>query len=426
MKSPRKKTKPPASKAGETSAPPPAVPPAAPPPVPEARGESISSTPELAREVDKTEAPLNIPPLLLEGDAPAAAPLSGPGQRYAVGQGSAEPSPAMPAENADLPEAYGTKKLHLTARDPHWVYAYWDMTREQLNKYNSLAAQRHLILRLYENSVQGDPIKELHVHPESRNWFVNIAHGGTPYVAVLGYYSRDTGQWTSISTPRPTLTPPDKLSDDLSARFETVPPELPLAELVRLAKSTVAEFFPLMEILQYLRSLGMDGWGYGADVSAANWTIEQERALAEVLPMEAVRRSWIGSMEVSELMRPTSVTHAWSGAVSSFSSGGFVQERKKNFWFSVNAELLIYGATEPGASVTLGGQTIQLHPDGSFSFRFALPDGEFNLPITAVSADQSDRRSADMRFTRSTVYHGEVESHPQPPELSPPMAQSAV
>jgi len=42
--------------------------------------------------------------------------------------------------------------------------------------------------------------------------------------------------------------------------------------------------------------------------------------------------------------------------------------------------VIIYGATEPGAKVTLGGHEIKLRSDGSFSYRFALPDGKYDLP----------------------------------------------
>jgi len=44
--------------------------------------------------------------------------------------------------------------------------------------------------------------------------------------------------------------------------------------------------------------------------------------------------------------------------------------------------LVIYGATDPTASVTIGERRIRLRPDGSFSYRFALPDGNYQLPIT--------------------------------------------
>jgi len=83
----------------------------------------------------------------------------------------------------------------------------------------------------------------------------------------------------------------------------------------------------------------------------------------------------------------------------------------------VNAELIIYGATEPDAQVTIGGRVIKLRPDGTFSFRFALPDGEYELPAVAVSADKTDGRAAELKFSRSTEYRGDVGAHPQDPSL---------
>src|SRR5277367_6500533 len=77
---------------------------------------------------------LKIPPILLEGDAPPAPTVSGPGQRYALGPKPVT-SPAV-SSGAELPESYGTRQLFLAARDPHWLYAHWDFSREQLKKYN--------------------------------------------------------------------------------------------------------------------------------------------------------------------------------------------------------------------------------------------------------------------------------------------------
>jgi hypothetical protein len=95
-------------------------------------------------------------------------------------------------------------------------------------------------------------------------------------------------------------------------------------------------------------------------------------------------------------------------------------QRAKGFWFNVNAELIVYGATEPDATVTIGGRTIKLRPDGSFSYRFALPDGKYELPVLATSADGDDSRSAELKFSRNTRYRGEVGVHPQDSALKPP------
>ena len=117
------------------------------------------------------------------------------------------------------------------------------------------------------------------------------------------------------------------------------------------------------------------------------------------------------------------------GGISSFSSlsspfGG--QERKKGFWFNVNAELILYGATEPDAQVTIGGRVIKLRPDGTFSYRFALPDGQYELPAVAISYDKTDGRAAELKFGRSTEYRGDVGTHPQDPQLKAPLAANVA
>jgi hypothetical protein len=106
------------------------------------------------------------------------------------------------------------------------------------------------------------------------------------------------------------------------------------------------------------------------------------------------------------------------------SAGGAEAEKPRDFWFNVNAELIIYGATEPDAKVTLGGQEIKLRSDGTFSFRFALPDGKYDLPAVAVSADGTDGRAAELKFSRETQFLGDVGATPQDPSLQPPLPEN--
>jgi hypothetical protein len=201
----------------------------------------------------------------------------------------------------------------------------------------------------------------------------------------------------------------------------------------------VSENVPLAEAILQLRAQGYEGLPGARELSSPRWTREQERALAELVSMDQVRRVWIGSLEITELIRrkfaeavssagvsmfslPTSPT----GAVSSISSPFGGGERKKGFWFNVNAELIIYGATEPSATVTIGGKTIKLRSDGTFSYRFSLPDGHYDLPAVATSAAGDDSRSAGLKFSRSTNYAGDVGRHPQDPKLKPPRVESVA
>jgi uncharacterized protein len=381
-----------------------------------------------------------IPPVLLEGDfsAPPAGP-SGPGKRYDLGSETPLRGRMDAEEAAGLPEAYGTERLLLTARDPHWLYAHWDLTQAQQRHYNGLSVNKHLILRIFKDEIQGEPFSEIHVHPESRNWFVHVGQAGSKFVAALGYY-RAPKKWVTVSKSEATVTPPDSMSEDTSFWFETLPADLRFEDLVRLVRTVVKESVPLVEAIQQLRSSGYAGLPTRRAISSGQWTPEQERALAQVVSMDTVRRVWMGSLEITELIRrhlqkeissaglaQFSIPSSWSGAISSISSLSSPFGAKawgRSFWFNVNAELIIYGATEPDAKVSIAGRNIKLRPDGTFSFRFALPDGDYDLPAVAQSADGMEQRSAALTFRRHTQYQGVVGQHPQDPKLKPPRAES--
>ena len=58
----------------------------------------------------------------------------------------------------------------------------------------------------------------------------------------------------------------------------------------------------------------------------------------------------------------------------------------------MNTELILYGRTKPDAKVTIQSKDIKLNPDGTFTMRFILPDGEQVIPVKAISSDKKDVR----------------------------------
>ena len=75
--------------------------------------------------------------------------------------------------------------------------------------------------------------------------------------------------------------------------------------------------------------------------------------------------------------------------------------------------------------VTIGGRPIKLREDGTFCYRFALPDGHYELPAEAISVED-DRRRAWLKFSRGTEYRGEVGAHPQDQNLKIPKAENVA
>ncbi len=392
-----------------------------------------------------------MPGLLLEGDEAPRAAARGPGRRFELG--APVPSKraiAGPSATVCLPESYGSGKLVLTARDPHWLYAHWDFTREQLRNHNASSKSGHLVLRIYERHLDSGAFVEIKLHPESRNWFVHVKRAGTAYVGQLGYYDRENA-WLSLATSGPTYAPPDQASEDRGIQFENIPVDMDFKKLLKVVEDVVSENVPLVEAIARLRDEEA-----GPELPpppsgrASQWSPARERALARLVSLDENRRVWIGSLEITELVKRHLHEELFSAAAPGFSEsapsavrseravGGpasgppappaptrAARGKERRFWFSVNAELIIYGATEPDAQVRLGHRNIKLRPDGTFSFRFALPDGRYELPVVAASADGKESRSAALQFSRETRYNGTVGVHAQDDSLRPPHADHA-
>jgi hypothetical protein len=72
------------------------------------------------------------------------------------------------------------------------------------------------------------------------------------------------------------------------------------------------------------------------------------------------------------------------------------------FWLVADAELIVYGATDPSARLTIGGEEVPLSPDGTFRIQVPFRDGQQLYPIEAVAADGEQKRSITLEFRRST------------------------
>jgi hypothetical protein len=263
-------------------------------------------------------------------------------------------------------------------------------------------------VRVQPGTIAGHAFTEIHVHPESRSWFIHVEGAATRYTAVLGYYPANR-QWVTVASSGPAVTPADTISRDKTLRFATIPPEAPLRELAVPSRLPQPAESPLP----------------GAT---------PEPGLAEVIQRYQAQARPASSVEIPELIRgpvggegpPSSLALAApvSAPTQSISSpmAGEVQP-PKGFWLNLNAELVLYGGTEPDASVTIGGRPIALGPDGAFSFRFALPDGSYELTVFALST-QGDSRQAQLSFTRRTECQGEVGTAPPDPSLEAPAAEN--
>lgn len=410
------------------------------------------SAPIPAPKPKKAPLSLVIPPILLEGDpdpatykkakaktATAAAPVASTKPAAELAKPSAlEPAAKVssPASGESEPTRLG--ELRLLARDPYTLFAQWDFADSELNRARSLAADGMILLRVHKRSVEGPIIVEIPVLGGERYEFVPVPHSATAYACQLGYRSATARQWFTLAQSETVVTAPDPQA----YRAGSTP--------LMMGRWSVSED----EVFNVVERLQNSAFQPASPVPSAHDYFAAAKSTEEPLAPAWIARAVPGietpsapaNLQPSDHSLPSSAelirtgNHPWSlGAIPSASVplmelvvGAPLEspsshltvppEAKRGFWFAVNAEVVVYGATEPDATVTLAGRKVKLRPDGSFSFRFSLPDGQFQLPITAASADGIEWRGAELNLSRSTGLTGDVGVHPQDKSLRPPAA----
>ncbi len=82
------------------------------------------------------------------------------------------------------------------------------------------------------------------------------------------------------------------------------------------------------------------------------------------------------------------------------SVGGAPQAR--SFWLVADAELIVYGATDPSAKLFIEDEEVPLANDGTFRLQVPFRDGIQNYSIKAIDKDGLDSRNITMKFERVT------------------------
>jgi hypothetical protein len=312
---------------------------------------------------------------------------------------------------ADLPAGYGDSRIVLLPRDPQWAYTYWDIPNDHKEALRRQGGQT-LALRIYDvtdldldyqspHSIQEYPADEL-----AREWYLPIPVSDRDYVIDVGYRTADGGWLVLARSARvhiPPVYPSDWIEDvfitvdfeeDLRAKtfYELVPPSKKLATA---AAATAGGGNPIYEqifgLAESAEAQRVAGSIFGSMQHVPGSAAPEQALSSYVFP------SGVGMWAV-----PTVSGLTMSGVGMSGFSASAVPARPRKFWLVADAELIVYGATEPDANVTIGGRPIKLNSDGTFRFQMSFQDGLIDYPILAVAADGEQTRSIHMKFERET------------------------
>lgn len=306
----------------------------------------------------------------------------------------------------DLPEGYGESRIVLMPRDPQWAYTYWDIPNDRKEDLRRQGGQQ-LALRLYDvtdidlNSQSSHSIQEYPCDELAREWYLPIPVSDRSYIVDIGYRCAD-GRWLVLARSAPIQIPPVYPSDWIEDHFITVDWDgdlrgKTLFELVPPSKKTAAQSSPIYDEIFGLAE------GAEAQRVAGSLFGSMQHVPGSMVPSQAVS-SYVFPSGVGMWAVPTASGLTMSGVGMSgagFSASG-IPMRPRQFWLIADAELIVYGATEPDATVTIGGQPIKLNADGTFRFQMSFQDGLIDYPIMAVAADGEQTRSIHMKFNRET------------------------
>lgn len=261
---------------------------------------------------------------------------------------------------ADLPYQYGQDKIVLQVRDPWWIHAYWEIRDSAIERLKNELREEFYnakrILRVYDvshiifNGSNAHRYFDIQINDSANNWYIDTGGPGRSWCVDFGL-KLASGRFITIVRSNTVYTPlegPSWITDE-----EWMVPEEMFARLY--------------------------GMGFGLGQSSPVGRAWQERV------KKALFSGVFASPGMASMVSPVKKV-----------------PKERKFWLVVDCELIVYGSTEPDAKLTVQDREIKLRPDGTFTLRFALPDGKQVIPVKAVSSDKLEERTITPVVTRET------------------------
>lgn len=242
-------------------------------------------------------------------------------------------------------------------RDPYWIHCYWELSRSTMSRAKAALGQdwhtARPILRVMDvtsddTSVSGEQHhRDIEIHGGVNNWYIDIKSPTRSYRVDIGYLSR-RGRFYVLARSNVVTMPKAGSSDMFEQNWLSIEKDCE-------------------------RIFHQSGGNDHAGMHSALRELFEERMRR---PMTSLSLQNLGSLAYPML--------------------------NHKFHFEIEAELVVYGATEPNSKVTLQGEPVPVGPDGTFLVRFALPDARQIIPAVATSADGVEERTIVLAVERNT------------------------
>jgi len=252
----------------------------------------------------------------------------------------------------------GKDRLVVMVRDPFWLHANWKLTRASVERIRVALGQRwheaRPVLRVAELMQDGTTsmtrkiVRDIEIHGGVNNWYVDVTDPPRTFQMDIGYLAPD-GRFLSLARSNVVTTPRCVAGSSLDGNW-----------------AEIAEDFDRVFTLS-------GGYSERGDTAELKEFFEER------------------------LRRPMG-----SPMVTRFGLGAGGAGRMREFNLRVDAELVVYGVTDPDAHVTLRGEPVKIHRDGTFRMRMSLPDRRQVLPVVASSGDGMEQRTIVLAVEKNT------------------------
>lgn len=245
-------------------------------------------------------------------------------------------------------------KLVLMVRDPHWLHAFWELSAKLVERARAaMGAYWHTaspIIRLYRIVSDGiskqrrTHLRDIKLQGNVNNWYIDVQDPPACFSIEIGYVS-SKGRFFSLASSNIVETP----ENHGSGRFEQP-----------------------------------DG----------NW-LDTANESERIFRLSGGDRP--DNHELKEVFE-----HQIKRPISAPLIARFGGEQIETVKVDVEADVVIYGITQPNVQLTVKNEPIRVQPDGRFSVRFHLPEKRQVYPVVAVSSDGIESQTTILAIERNT------------------------
>lgn len=248
-------------------------------------------------------------------------------------------------------------RITLIVRDSYWLQADWEITRAAVDRVRVAMNEKwHKAQPVLRLMAVGDAssnraeqlVRDIPIHGGVNNWYIDVDQPPARFRVLIGYLAENDRFFplcrsNIVGTPKPdAVNRLDRHWRDIAEDYE--------------------------------RIYSLSG---GYDPSSG----DELKELFE------------------ERLQRTMPARAEDGSSSDTDAA---LDRHRALPFEVDAELIVFGSTTPGATVLLSGEPVKLREDGTFTVRVALPDKRQVLPVIAQSKDSMKQRTTVIAVERNT------------------------